>query len=210
MIIWPAVVIFCFGYMCGSIPSGYIAGRIAGVDIRQTGSGNIGATNVVRVLGKKFGYAVFIADVVKGLIAVRLAFLIANRMQVPRDYLEYYAVLGAVMCILGHSFSFWLGFKGGKGVATSAGAIFGLMPLTGLIVFLVWLGVFEMTRYVSVASIAATISLPITVAVMLYFHVTTGVILLYFSVTMAALVIWRHRSNFVRLRNGTEQRFERK
>ena len=114
------------------------------------------------------------------------------------------------MCILGHSFSFWLGFKGGKGVATSAGAIFGLMPLTGVIVFLVWLGVFEMTRYVSVASIAATISLPITVAVMLYFHVTTGVILLYFSVTMAALVIWRHRSNFVRLRNGTEQRFERK
>jgi glycerol-3-phosphate acyltransferase PlsY len=209
--VWFFALALCFlGYLIGSFPAGYFAGRIAGVDVRSTGSGNIGATNVLRVLGKRWGYTVFFVDAFKGFAAVRLALFLAQHTESVRSHAVYFAILAAVMCVIGHTFPIWLGFKGGKGVATSAGAIFGLMPLAAVIIFLVWVIVFEITRYVSVASLVAASSLPVTVALLIYWNVIEGAVLLYFSAVLAILVFWSHRSNFSRLLKGTEQRFTRK
>ena len=120
------------GYLLGSFPAGYIAGRLAGVDVRSVGSGNIGATNVLRVLGKQWGYPVFLIDSFKGFAAVRLAFLFVTFRPEAKPYAEYFAILAAIMSVAGHSFPVWLRFKGGKGVATSAGALIGLVPLERL------------------------------------------------------------------------------
>jgi glycerol-3-phosphate acyltransferase PlsY len=209
--VWfPVIVLSAVGYLFGSFPAGYIAGRMAGVDVRSLGSGNIGATNVLRILGKRWGYAVFFVDAFKGFAAVRLAYFFVKNLPAAQPYAEYFAILTAVMCIVGHTFPVWLGFKGGKGVATSAGALFGLMPWAVPVIFLIWVIVFETTRYVSVASIVAAISLPIVVALFLRWKFLEGTALLYFSILITLLVLWRHRSNFSRLLNGTEQRFTRK
>jgi glycerol-3-phosphate acyltransferase PlsY len=205
-----ALAVILLGYFFGSFPPGYFAGRMSGVDIRAVGSGNIGATNVLRVLGKRWGYAVFFTDAFKGFAAVRLTLFIAQRLPFAQPYAEYFAILAAVSCVVGHSFPVWLRFKGGKGVATSAGALFGLMPLALLMVFLIWVIVFEITRYVSVASVIAASFLPIVVALFLRWKMIESVGFLYLSTVMTLLVIWRHRSNFSRLRSGTEQRFTRK
>jgi glycerol-3-phosphate acyltransferase PlsY len=205
-----ALAVCCLGYLFGSFPAGYFAGRIAGVDVRSVGSGNIGATNVLRVLGKPWGYTVFFLDAFKGFAAVRLSFFLAEHLTFARPDAVYFAILAAVMCVVGHTFPIWLRFKGGKGVATSAGAIFGLMPLVAVIIFLVWAVVFEITRYVSLASLIAASSLPATVALLIHWKIIEGAGLLYFSTVLTILVLWRHRSNFSRLLNGTEQRFTRK
>lgn len=208
---WFLALAVCFlGYLFGSFPAGYFAGRIAGVDVRSQGSGNIGATNVLRVLGKPWGYAVFFVDAFKGFAAVRVALFLAERLPEARPYAVYFAILAAVFCVIGHTCPVWLGFKGGKGVATSAGVVFGLMPLAAVIIFLVWVIVFEITRYVSVASLIAASSLPGAVALLLHWKIIEGTGLLYFSTILAILVVWRHRSNFSRLLKGTEQRFTRK
>ena len=208
---WLIIFAFCaLGYLFGSFPAGYIAGRMAGVDVRSLGSGNIGATNVLRVLGKRWGYAVFFVDAFKGFAAVRLTFFFVKGLPAAQPYAEYFGILTAVMCIVGHTFPVWLGFKGGKGVATSAGALFGLMPFVVPFIVLIWVIVFETTRYVSVASIVGATSLPIVVALFLRWKFLEGAALFYFSMLIALLVLWRHRSNFSRLLNGTEQRFTRK
>ena len=198
------------GYLLGSFPAGYFAGRLAGVDIRAVGSGNIGATNVLRVLGKRWGYPVFLIDAFKGFAAVRLAFLFVTYRPEAQPYAGYLAILAAIMAVAGHSFPVWLGFKGGKGVATSAGAVIGLMPLAVPLVFLVWVLVFETTRYVSLASIMAAIALPIIVSLLARWKFVDTWALIYFSIAIMLLVLWRHRSNCSRLLNGTEQRFTRK
>lgn len=211
MTVWlVAFAVSCFGYLLGSFPTGYFAGRLAGIDIRSVGSGNIGATNVLRVLGKQWGYAVFFVDSFKGFAAVRVAFYVAQQLPFARGLMVYFGILAAIMCVIGHIFPIWLCFKGGKGVATSSGAVFGLMPLAALIVFLVWVVVFEMTRYVSVASLVAASALPVTVALLIHWEKIEGDALLYLSIMLTALVLWRHRSNFSRLLKGTEQRFSRK
>src|SRR2546430_10467636 len=114
-------------YLLGSIPFGYLAGRIRGIDIRKAGSGNIGATNVVRVLGKAYGYPVFVLDFLKGLGAVRISIAIATSVRPESTSPEVVGILAAVSAVIGHSFPLWLKFRGGKGVATSAGALFGLI-----------------------------------------------------------------------------------
>ena len=208
---WLTVVALSFlGYLFGSFPAGYLAGRLAGIDVRSVGSGNIGATNVLRVLGKRWGYAVFFLDAFKGFAAVRLAFFLVRYSPSAKPYAEYLAILTGVMCIIGHSFPVWLGFKGGKGVATSAGTLFGLMPLAVPFIILIWVIVFETTRYVSVASIIAAISLPVVIGLFLRWKFLDSPALFYFSALIALLVLWRHRSNFSRLLKGTEQRFSRK
>ena len=116
----PLLIAGFASYLIGSIPAGYIAGRIGGIDIRTVGSGNIGATNVTRVLGKRYGYPVFIVDFLKGFAAVGMSIMIAKRAQPVLIPSELFGVVGAVACVLGHSFPVWLGFKGGKGVAASA------------------------------------------------------------------------------------------
>ena len=208
---WVLFLACCLvGYFLGSFPAGYFAGRLAGVDVRTLGSGNIGATNVLRVLGKKWGYPVFAIDMFKGFAAVRIAFLLVNRWPQAKPYAEYFAILAAIMSVVGHSFPIWLRFKGGKGVATSAGALAGLMPLAVPLVFLVWLIVFETTRYVSLASIVAAIALPIIAGLLARWKFVDTWALIYFSLMIMVLVLWRHRSNFSRLLKGTEQRFTRK
>lgn len=197
-------------YLIGSVPAGYLAGRIAGIDIRKAGSGNIGATNVLRVLGKRYGYPVFVFDFVKGTAAVEISILIFNNTHHAEVSRELCAILAGVSSVIGHSYPVWLGFKGGKGVATSFGVVFGLIPLAAVIAVTVWLITFGTTRYVSVASMMAALALPITVLVMLYVKLLSGLALLLFSICLAAIVIWRHRSNLSRLMSGTEPRFERK
>jgi acyl phosphate:glycerol-3-phosphate acyltransferase len=197
-------------YLLGSIPAGYLVGQMAGIDIRKAGSGNIGATNVTRVLGKRYGYPVFIVDFLKGFAAVGMSIMIAKRAQPASVPSELFGVVGAVACVLGHSFPVWLGFKGGKGVAASAGALFGLTPFVALIAVAVWLVIFYLTRYVSVASMTAALAVPIAILSMTFLGQTRGTALLYFSICLAAVVIVRHRSNLSRLVRGTEPRFKRK
>lgn len=185
-------------YIVGATPFGYFAGRMKGIDIRQHGSGNIGATNVLRVLGKGVGLPVFALDLLKGLLPVLVVGWLTNH-NAPA---QLAAGLGA---ILGHMFTFWLGFKGGKGIATSAGVLFGLMWLPALIVIAVWAVLFFSTKYVAVASIGAALALPPAC----WCRYGVGP-LFWFTVVIAALAIFRHRSNIQRLLDGSENRFGRK
>src|SRR6266513_1445426 len=197
-------------YLLGSIPFGCLAGRIRGIDIRKFGSGNIGATNVVRVLGKRYGYPVFVLDFLKGFGAVTISTAIATQSRPEWGSAEMYAVLGAVSAVIGHSFPPWLKFQGGKGVATSAGALFGLMPLAMVIGAAIWMLVFWMTRYVSVASIITATALPLVIFIISARGKAGEKALFYCSVCLAGVVIWRHRSNLSRLMRGSEPRFTRK
>lgn len=203
-------VVVIGSYLLGSIPSGYLAGRIAGIDIRKCGSGNVGATNVIRTLGKGYGYPVFVADFLKGFGAVKLSILITARLQLEWNSPEMFGILAAVSSVIGHSFPVWLHFKGGKGVATSAGALLGLAPVAALVGAAIWILTFWLTRYVSVASIAAAAALPLIILITTWLSQTGGKSLFYSSVCLAAVVIWRHRSNLSRLLHGTEPRFTRK
>ena len=204
-----AIVAF-LAYLLGSIPTGYVAGRIAGVDVRKVGSGNIGATNVTRVLGKRFGYPVFVVDFAKGLAAVIVGMMIANTAQSTPKFVDLCGAIAAIFSVIGHSYPIWLGFKGGKGVATSLGSLFGLNWVAATIACVVWIVAFQVTRYVSLSSIAAAIALPVTVATMLYLKQLQTPILLYFVLLLAAIIVVRHRSNLSRLLKGTEPRFARK
>lgn len=197
-------------YLLGSFPSGYIAGRLGGVDVRRVGSGNIGATNVTRVLGKCFGYPVFVLDFAKGFAAVAVGVTIARATQSTPTFIDLCGAGAAIFAVLGHSYSIWLGFKGGKGVATSLGSLFGLNWIAALVMGVVWIVVFQLTRYVSVSSIAAAIALPLTILAMLLLKQLQTPILLYFALCLTAIVLLRHRSNFSRLLKGTEPRFVRK
>ena len=203
-------VVVIGSYLLGSIPFGYLAGRIAGIDIRKCGSCNVGATNVIRALGKVYGYPVFAADFLKGFGAVKLSLLIATRVQSEWNSPEIFGILAAISSVIGHSFPIWLRFKGGKGVATSAGALFGLAPIAALLGAAIWMLTFWFTRYVSVASIAAAAALPFSILITTWLSRTAGKSLFYLSACLAAVVIWRHRSNLSRLMRGTEPRFTRK
>jgi acyl phosphate:glycerol-3-phosphate acyltransferase len=176
-------------YLLGSIPFGYLAGRLAGIDIRKVGSGNVGATNVVRVLGKRYGYPVFALDVLKGFGAAKISMLMAPGRPPEWNSPEIFGILAAMSSVLGHLYPPWLKFNGGKGVATSAGALLALTP---------------------VASITAAVVLPIVILVVGSHDQNNGKPLVYASACVAAVVIWRHRSNLSRLMRGTEPRFTRK
>ena len=202
--------IIIVSYLLGSIPFGYIAGRIAGIDIRTAGSGNVGATNVVRILGKRYGYPVFALDVLKGFGAVKISMLIAPGRPPEWNSPEIFGILAAMSSVLGHLYPPWLKFEGGKGVATSAGALLALTPLATLIGVSIWIIVFWLTRYVSLASIVAAVVLPIVILMVKSHDQNSGKPLVYSSVCVAAVIIWRHRSNLSRLMRGTEPRFTRK
>jgi glycerol-3-phosphate acyltransferase PlsY len=191
-------------YLLGSIPFGFVAGLIAGVDVRKHGSGNIGATNTLRVLGKKYGYPVFVADVLKGYLAVRIALWLTRFDPSTGDFI---GILAAFFVVVGHSFPIWLRFRGGKGVAAAAGACLGLVPLATLIAVLIWIVTFFIFRYVSLASIVAAIALALSA---LFLGYAADPILLTFTCLIAALIILRHRSNIMRLLQGREPRFDRK
>ncbi len=192
-------------YLIGSIPSGYLLGRAKGVDLRKEGSGNIGATNALRVLGKKWGYVVFAADIFKGWLSVTLAYLLGYRY--APDQAVLLAIIGALFAVIGHNFPVWLRFKGGKGIATSAGIMLALFPpLVFLTALVIWTGLFYITRYVSVASIAAAISLPVTTTI-LALAGKCDWLLVPIGALMCSLAVWRHKPNIERLFAGTEKKF---
>jgi len=189
-------IIIVLSYFLGSMPFGFIVAKSwRGVDIRKCGSGNIGATNVLRTLGRGPAVVVFVADVLKGLIPV----LAAKGFFPDKAWL---AVLCGMAAILGHTFSVFLKLRGGKGVATSLGVIIGLEPVVAGIGFGVWLVVVALTRYVSAASIAASVSIPVLMWM-------TGAPIEYkvFGLVAGAFVIVKHRENIVRLLRGEEPRF---
>lgn len=205
-------------YLLGSIPFGLLVSKSQGLDIREHGSKNIGATNVWRVMGKKWGLLTFACDVGKGLAAVLFGKWLAARwaIHVPLphgheriDFLaaDFAGIAAAMGCILGHNFPVWLRFKGGKGVATTLGVIFGMMPLAALITFAIWGLIFKISRYVSLASLLAAVALPIVVVGLLFLGGLHGWGNFYFAVAAALLVIRRHRENIKRLLAGTENRF---
>ena len=195
------------GYLLGSVPFGLLAARLKGLDIRKHGSGNIGATNVWRVCGWRYGLPVFALDVLKGVAAVFLSRWLAVRFGGDPAWA---AIAGALACVLGHSFPVWLGFKGGKGVATSLGVLLGLMPLASLCALLLWLIVFKASGYVSLASIVAAVALPAVAIVAQFTAWPYGWPSAGFATFAGVLVIVRHRANIARLRAGTENRFGRK
>jgi glycerol-3-phosphate acyltransferase PlsY len=203
-------VLLIGSYLLGSIPFGYLAGRLGGIDIRQVGSGNVGATNVVRVLGKIYGYPVFALDVLKGFAAVKISMSMTPGPPPQWNSAEIVGILAGMCSVLGHLYQPWLSFKGGKGVATAGGVLLALMPIATLIGAAIWIIVFWLTRYVSLASVTAAVLLPIVILVVSWQDQNRKKPLVYSSVCVAALVVWRHRSNLSRLMRGTEPRFARK
>ena len=198
------------GYFLGAIPFGYLVARAKGVNIFEVGSKNPGATNVLRTLGKGPGYLTFALDAIKGAVATIWIPLLASlgvslfASQSP-ETLIFAEVVGMFASLLGHSFSCFTRFKGGKGVATAAGAFLVIMPLALLIGLAVWLATFYASRYVSLASILAAAALPIAAW---FLHQPTPVLLLV--TVVAVLVIVRHRANISRLIAGTESKFVKK
>jgi acyl phosphate:glycerol-3-phosphate acyltransferase len=201
-------LIIASSYFIGSVPWGFIIARARGVDIRQKGSGNIGAANAARVMGRKWGYAVFVCDFLKGFLSVKLGQLIAVSFGADPVLAS---VLAAAAAVIGHDFPVWLGFKGGKGIATLAGVVLGVFPPLVCISFgIVWVIIFLVTRYTSLASICAVIALPIAVALIVAKSQAGFQLGIGFCVFMAILALWKHRANIVRLLNGTENRFGKK
>ena len=201
------------GYLLGSIPSGYLAGRwIQGVDIRSLGSGSTGATNVLRVFGKGPALAVFLVDVLKGTAAVLLAkALLQGDGIAATSYWgidwgsDWWVVAAGLAALAGHSWSLWLGGKGGKAVATGLGMLLGLVPAVGLACFGIFLTTLSASRIVSLSSVVAALSLPL---LMLGSFAAAGGGLrpayLVLALLTTLLVVWRHRSNLQRLLAGTE------
>jgi len=189
-------------YLLGSIPTGFLVAKARGIDIRTVGSGNIGATNAFRILGKGPGFFVLFMDALKGWFAVEVISKFAPQIlsvSVPDDYLR---ITAGVAAILGHNYTCWLRFKGGKGVATSAGVVAALVPWSLLIVLGLWIVLFVATRYVSVASIVAAFALPFAT----WFTTDHNVRLTIITGALGALAIYKHKANLQRLFNGTENR----
>jgi len=198
------IVTAVLAYMLGSVPTGFLVARSKGVDIRSLGSGNIGATNVFRILGKPAGIFVLAMDALKGWLAVVLgvrAVVGILRPDAGQSTHEYHALIAALCAVLGHNYTCWLRFKGGKGIATSAGVLLALVPLSLAIILSVWIIVFALTRYVSLASISASIALPF--AAWLTRESTTMVAV---TGALGALAVYKHRTNIQRLLQGTEPR----
>ncbi|WP_019498759.1 glycerol-3-phosphate 1-O-acyltransferase PlsY [Pseudanabaena sp. PCC 6802] len=204
-------------YLLGSIPTGYIAGRLAGMDIREHGSGSTGATNVWRCVGKEAGIAVFAIDLLKGILAVwlmqRAEAISAWLRGILGDGLpftsagtawgqEWFVVAAALLVLFGHSRSCWIGFKGGKSVATGLGVILGINWIAALGAFGLWLATMAIWRTVSISSIIAAIASPI-----LMFVTRSPLAYVLITVVGGLFVIWRHRSNIERILQGREPRF---
>lgn len=202
-------------YLLGSIPTGFLVGKARGLDIRKVGSGNIGATNVFRSLGKGLGALVMAVDVAKGYAACQVVARLGRYYFFPTDpdqefTLEVLGIIAGIAAILGHNYTCWLNFKGGKGVATTGGVLLGLLPGASAISFGVWLVVLALTRYVSVASIAAAISLPLGVWCSNVIRHHSDKTLIIVAAALGALGIYKHKANIQRLCKGTEHRFGKK
>ncbi len=205
-------ITFVAAYLLGSVPFALLLGKLKGVDIRRIGSGNVGATNLTRVLGGKWGKTCFLLDFGKGAVPTGVVLIFVDGALPGGAWLPVAAAAGAV---IGHVWPIWLGFNGGKGVATTLGAIFVLSPWAFLAGGVVWLLLFHISRYVSLASIGAAAVLPMA-------HFTavnwrqpdyeggTEIQILILLTVLSLFIIWRHRGNIQRLLKGTEHKFSRK
>jgi acyl phosphate:glycerol-3-phosphate acyltransferase len=182
-----------FAYLLGSVPTGYILGSLAGIDVRKAGSGNVGATNVARVVGKRHGIITLIADIAKGLVPVVIALNLGLTATAT-------ALVG-VAAFLGHLYPVFLRFQGGKGVATALGVFLGLAPWATLVLMVIFVLVILATRVVSLSSMVAAASAPVVFWLSLSSPILTGT-----SLFIALMIVLRHRGNIQRLLSGTEPR----
>lgn len=189
------IILVTAAYLLGSIPTGLLLAKAAGVDIRSSGSGNIGATNAYRTLGRTVGILTLAGDCLKGLAPV----LLAKYLHLPDLWV---AAIG-LAAFLGHVYTVFLCFKGGKGVATALGVFLGVSPLAVLGTLLIFVAIVWKWRYISLGSILAALAMPGFVAV---FDPRPAIVLM--TLAISALVIWKHRENISRLRAGTESRFK--
>ena len=206
-------IFFLLGYLIGSVNFAVLVAKKHGVDILKEGSGNPGATNVKRVLGKGPGNLVFALDALKGFVGAGLPYLFLRIEETgsAADIHFTICVAGLVGTLLGHCFSCFLKFKGGKGVASTIGGLLVLLPVPILIGAAIWGLVFLFSRYVSLASIALGVSLPLSCWLLpLFTKLTFGQPEFWFAAAIAAFNVWTHRSNIGRLLAGTESRFAKK
>jgi glycerol-3-phosphate acyltransferase PlsY len=206
-------------YLLGSIPFGFLVAKAKGIDIRAVGSGNIGATNAMRVLGKPAGIFVLLMDVLKGYaacavlppliynwLAPHFSGLFVDFHNEPVELQLRFYVIAGIGAVLGHNYTCWLKFKGGKGIATTAGVYLALAPWAVLVALVVFILAILLTKYVSVGSIAAAVALPVTVWVMTPHNLFLGIV----TTALGALAIYKHKSNIQRLKAGTESRLGKK
>jgi glycerol-3-phosphate acyltransferase PlsY len=215
------IVVAVAAYLLGSIPTGFLVAKAKGIDIRAVGSGNIGATNAMRVLGKPAGILVLVADALKGWLACFLGVLIyisyfnqfgglhstSDFIPLPsQEGMERCAIIAGICAVLGHNYTFWLKFKGGKGIATTAGVYLALAPGALGIALAVFILTILVTRYVSVGSIVAAIALPTAVWILQPHNLFLGIV----TTALGALAVYKHKSNIQRLMAGTESRLGKK
>lgn len=188
------IILILFGYLLGSVPTGFILGWMAGVDVRKAGSGNVGATNVARVAGKRQGILTLIGDTAKGVVPVILALQMGANLTTT--------VMAGAAAFVGHLYPVFLKFRGGKGVATALGVFVALAPVAALVLILMFIAIALSSRIVSVGSIATAMAAPLILWLFSYPPIVVGM-----AVFIAAAITLRHRSNIQRLLNGTEPRF---
>lgn len=198
-------------YLLGSIPFGFLAAKAKGIDIRSVGSGNIGATNAMRVLGKPIGITVLLLDAAKGYVAAaclaHAVCILVYPKAVDSDlFCNNLSIIAGICAVLGHNYTCWLKFKGGKGIATTAGVYLALAPWPLLIALGVFILAVVITRYISVGSISAAVALPVAVWVMSPHNIFLGVV----TTALGVMAIYKHKSNIQRLMVGTENRFGKK
>ncbi len=217
------IVVAVAAYLLGSIPFGFLVAKAKGIDIRSVGSGNIGATNAMRVLGKPAGIFVLLMDAAKGWLAcfwgmlvciycfspshkVEINFSHENYELAFNQFAEPHLILAGIFAVLGHNYTCWLRFKGGKGIATTAGVFLALAPWALLVALVVFILAVLLTKYVSVGSIAAAIALPVTVWIMS----PQNLFLCIVTTALGVLAIYKHKANIQRLMAGTENRLGKK
>jgi acyl phosphate:glycerol-3-phosphate acyltransferase len=211
------IVVAVGAYLLGSIPTGFLVAKAKGIDIRSVGSGNIGATNAMRVLGKPAGIFVLLMDAAKGFASCYLGAFIYSKLcelHAPPDSIvnfspeeiERVAIVAGIFAVLGHNYTCWLKFKGGKGIATTAGVYLALAPWAVLIALVVFILAVMITRYVSIGSISAAVALPATVWIMSPDNLFLAIV----TTALGALAIYKHKSNIQRLMAGTENRLGKK
>ena len=208
---WFPYLLLAIAYLLGSFPTGYLVGRLAGIDIRELGSGSTGATNVWRNVGKLAGISVFVVDFAKGAIAIYMTqqanWLITNfglTTNIAINDLSLFVIGAGMLALIGHSRPVWLGFKGGKSVATGVGILFMLNWLVATIAFSIWLATMAIWRTVSISSIVAAATAPV-----LMWTLQGNIIYSSFVTVGCMFVIWLHRSNIERILNGTELSFKK-
>lgn len=211
------IIVAVAAYLLGSIPTGFLVAKARGIDIRKAGSGNIGATNSFRVLGKPSGIFVLLVDAAKGYVACWMGlFIYANfspetvihsfaDLSAMFDQWESCVIIAGIFAVLGHNYTCWLKFKGGKGIATTAGVYLALAPVALGIALAVFILTILVTRYASVGSIVAAIALPIAV-----WFTNEDLFLRIVTIAFGAMAIYKHKSNIRRLMQGTENRLGKK